>query len=360
VLSSGDLIAAGRFLSDQDLGGETTHMVNGASDAFVGRYQHVDGQQQWALDSAGGAVDGIDGLSAGPNNTIYAVGAFSTPSQTPFVLANNQPDVASQDFDGYVARIGENGAVQQVRAFGGTGVESVRAVAAPLAGSRVVIAGEFTETLGSFGIGSRGGGDIYVVSLDRVNLDAPAQTLQIGGGGADLVHGVAVGIPGSPVIVVGSLLGEVNFGMCESCTISGGGQHGFVARLEREALLEPTWVRPFGDDGETQIRAVALGGDGRVYIAGTFTGTVTFGALGSATSLGGSDAFTARLSALGVPEWFEIVAGPEEDVIDNIAVDRDGRVVFAGSFAGGARLGDVDVTSAGGSDLLVGSFDPRP
>jgi chitodextrinase len=100
--------------------------------------------------------------------------------------------------------------------------------------------------------------------------------------------------------------------------------------------------------------STATDASGNVYVVGSFTGTVNFGA-GSATASGtSSDAYLEMFSSTGVPQWvktFTDAAGTSGNtqIATAVAADAAGNVFVTGYFAG--------TTDFGGGALVANSYD---
>jgi hypothetical protein len=91
-------------------------------------------------------------------------------------------------------------------------------------------------------------------------------------------------------------------------------------------------------------------------------------ASGSSVNLGGPDipinpdfpcAWLARYNNRGQLKWGKVFVGNNTSNGDGVAFDAAGNIYFAGAFLGGNSLGGTVLTSNGGSDLLLGKFDPQ-
>ena len=99
---------------------------------------------------------------------------------------------------------------------------------------------------------------------------------------------------------------------------------------------------------------VAVDGSGNVYITGSFSNTVNFGA-GDVTSNGNGDVFVTKLNTSGAHQWTTTYGHNQatNDIGYEVAVDGSGNVYVTGIFAGTVNFGAGDVTSNGNGDVFV-------
>lgn len=97
------------------------------------------------------------------------------------------------------------------------------------------------------------------------------------------------------------------------------------------------WATYFGDIGFEDIRSIATGPDGSVYITGSTTSLdniATPGAFqtisGGGTNMLGNDAFIARFSPEGSPLWATYFGGTQTDVGSALAIDPSGNIYLCG------------------------------
>jgi hypothetical protein len=125
------------------------------------------------------------------------------------------------------------------------------------------------------------------------------------------------------------------------------------------ATGKPTWSAAFGGAALDASKGVAVGPDNTVYVAGYFEGDIDFGgAIGVKKTAGKSDAFVAKLSADGKPEWAQTFGAAREDTANGIAVRGD-RIVVVGNFDDELKLGEYAHKAAGSDDAFVAAFDPK-
>jgi hypothetical protein len=140
-----------------------------------------------------------------------------------------------------------------------------------------------------------------------------------------------------------------------------------LAKLDNEGttIWTKTFVAPceaHPTDGTPQtIAGVGLDRDGNIYLAGDLkseSGPIDFGG-GALTSAGGGDIFVASFDASGQHRWSKRFGAGEDQHASALAVSPEGLVAIAGSLEGGADFGGGVVTSAGKSDALVVVLDSK-
>src|SRR5690606_31690340 len=102
---------------------------------------------------------------------------------------------------------------------------------------------------------------------------------------------------------------------------------------------------------------------GNIFITGEFTGSVDFdpsSATRILTSLGGTDIFMARYTALGDLTWAIRIGGAQDVSVNALALDGGGNLLIGGGFEGTVNLdpvgGVTSLTSNGSRDAYLASF----
>src|SRR5262249_26915492 len=123
------------------------------------------------------------------------------------------------------------------------------------------------------------------------------------------------------------------------------------------------WAVPFDGSGYTLGRGLALDSAGNPFVAGMFTGSATFGSGGNAQTLisaGMRGGFVVKYASTGLRLAAYRIGGPEDDELNGVAVDGNGRVVTTGYYKGDWNLlvGNTIVLmhSHGGADVLMAKF----
>ncbi len=100
-----------------------------------------------------------------------------------------------------------------------------------------------------------------------------------------------------------------------------------------------------------------------VYVAGTFTGRISCGAL-SLDSYRGRDGFILALTRKLVPLWLQNVGGPAEDSVTALSALPTGGIAIAALCGSGSqdiptyRAGNVTFSGRGNADILIATFHP--
>lgn len=181
----------------------------------------------------------------------------------------------------------------------------------------------------------------------------------IGGEGDDEALAVALG-PAGEVIVAGRLRGTATVALpAGPLEVRGRGRaDAFVARLDPDGEL--TWLRSFGGAGDDDALGVAVGSDGAVAVVGGFESLAELGGEERRQSAGGRDAFIMLLDPDGATRWQRGLGGEGWDEARAVALDDEGGLLVAGSFAGEVAFApDREPAlrrSSGDVDAFVASF----
>ncbi len=124
----------------------------------------------------------------------------------------------------------------------------------------------------------------------------------------------------------------------------------FVAKLGDTGAL--SWGGHTGGSSYLGEQSVAVTPDGDLVATGMFTESVGFG--GAALKTTSQNSYLVRFDAAGNLLWQQRL-GTDTDVVATtaIAVDREGNIVIAGSFSGEVNLGGVDLVSSGNATFVA-------
>ncbi len=219
---------------------------------------------------------------------------------------------------------------------------------------------------GTFTDASTGAGGIVKGSVPPPGAMPPDWMWARGLGNNSLdgfTHGVATDAAGN-VYVVGQFQGTATFGITTLTSI--GDYDGYLAKYNAQGVLQ--WLRRFGGSGADVARSVAVDAAGDMYLTGSFSSTVSFGAGVTATSVGATDAFVAKYSSAGTPLWVQTGGGFDSDICRDVVVDGAGNVYAAGAFGGindpdatfGASYASGLTVTSAGDVTITGPFGTAP
>jgi hypothetical protein len=121
--------------------------------------------------------------------------------------------------------------------------------------------------------------------------------------------------------------------------------------------LGAAWAERAGGSVSEGLSSTAVDAAGNVYIAGSFSGSATFGQQ-TVTSAGGSDVYVSKLDPTGAWLWTRQAGGASSDASNRVTVDGDGNVFVAGYFFQTATFGSTTLTASGSlADTFVAKLD---
>jgi hypothetical protein len=229
-------------------------------------------------------------------------------------------------------------------------------------GSATFGAGEANQTV----LTADGNFDIFVAKYN--SSGALQWAKRAGGADFDEAYGIAVDGSGNSY-VTGYFEGSATFGAGEAnqavLTVAGSND-AFVAKYNASGALQ--WAKRAGGTGFVDGIGIRADSSGNSYVAGTFSGSATFGA-GEAnqtilTAAGsGFDIFVAKFNSSGAVQWAKRAGGTGSDEGYAIGVDGSGNSYVSGYFEGSATFGageanQTTLTAAGsGFDIFVAKYN---
>jgi hypothetical protein len=250
------------------------------NDAFLAKFSPA-GVHLWSKHFNNSSVDRSRAITIDPSgNPIIAV---SFQGAMNFGGANLMAASAMYDFA--VAKLdGSSGAHVWSRVFGGNRDDEAYGLGSDAQGN-VFVTGYFEETVdfGTGGISSGTADAIFLFKLTSAGTTSWAKRL--GGPFANIVNGISVERAGS-VVITGSFQSSGDFG--GPLLKNAGVADIFAAKYSPSG--EHLWSQSFGGVKSDQGMAITTDLNGKVFVAGKFQGTCTFGGP-TLSSVGFSDAF---------------------------------------------------------------------
>ncbi|MFM2306838.1 MAG: Bifunctional hemolysin/adenylate cyclase precursor, partial [Bacteroidota bacterium] len=263
---------------------------------------------RWAKSLGGSTDDEAQAITVTADGTVYVAGSFTSSSM---VFGPTMNDIYYNEggYDGYIARYNPDGSLRWAACVLGAGNQVMRSLAFDTATGYLYVTGATNATVAP--------------TYSRIGVWASA--VPVTAGGSDIL-----------VMKIDTGTGALNSAVS------------------------------FGGTGDDEPQALALG-NGNVYIAGSFSGTVNFcGSSSTCTpanvyqrsSAGGTDAFVLRLSAATLGTTGVVTYGSTgADMARDVTADNAGNFYAVGNFSGSVNFNPLynamNRTSAGGYDGFV-------
>ena len=316
----------------------------GLDDIFLAKY-NAAGNLSWIRQAGGSLQDQGHDLALDSLGNIYLTGSFQVMAffGSTQILANGNKDI-------FLAKYDNNGNLFWVKNFGGFFDDAGNSIVTTeggyswLAGSMQGIATFQDSTIISYG-----GDDAF---LARFNPNGELQWVKHAGGTSeDFAYAVTIDIA-EDAIITGRFQSTAQFG--STSLISSGNNDIFLAKYDPIGNLK--WVHKAGGTGNDLSRAVKTDYSQNIYLGGSIEGNANFGTL-NATSQGLKDAFVAKYSKDGYPQWIRTIGGTGIDNSKDLDVDALGNTYIAGTFRNNITLGRKTLTSIGSSDIYVAKYN---
>ena len=305
----------------------------GFSDAWARKYDD-SGNEVWTR-QFGASEEGAD---SGEGAAVDSQGSLLLVGRT----AKDLGGASAGSFDAYLRKYSTDGNELFTAQFGTSGRDQALRVAVDEEDNAYVLG----ETRGEFeGHTSAGKEDVFLAKFDSSGEQVWLK--QFGTEDTDTAEDIFVA--GGNIYVAGSTLGEID----PAVTKTARDNDAYVMKIDSSG--EQVWVRQFGG-GEAQSDAafaVAVDGDGNVFVAGR-----TSGELPDKSTWGGFDAFLRKYDAQGTEVWTKQF-GSDQGLLDSdtafgVAVDPDGNAYVTGTTEG--HLPGQTAFRAG--DVWLRKYDP--
>jgi hypothetical protein len=339
VDAAGDIVVVGSYQGAIDFGCGPL-ASSGGSELFVAKLS-ASGTCVWS-EGFGGSMVLVTSVALDAAGDVFVTGSFEG-----VIDFGGDPLTSVGAGNVFVAKLYPNGGPAWSEGFG-DGQSQGASIAVDSMGNVLVI-GNFHGSIDFGGTtpGIDGGANdgFFVAKLDPTG--APTWSKSFPNVGA---ASIAVDASGN-AIVSGEFTGSFDLG---GCTLTSTAPNsGFVAKLDPSGGC--TWNKVLGTALAT---GVAVDAGGNVVITGAFNGSVNLGGSTFTSTPGMANMFMAKLDySSGAHMWSQGFPGGEADP-QGVAVDSSGDLFVTGAFTGSVNLGGpVALTSAGGNDILLVSFD---
>ncbi|OBW43351.1 Beta-propeller repeat protein [Chryseobacterium sp. MOF25P] len=133
-----------------------------------------------------------------------------------------------------------------------------------------------------------------------------------------------------------------------------------TTKLSAQALPGVEWAQALGGTGSETGTSIATDIEGNVYITGAYSASITLGTT-TLTSNGGNDIFIAKVKSTGEVLWAKSFGGTATgDDGRAVAIDPTGKLYLTGTYRGTVSFGTTTLTAAGTSttDIFVSRLNP--
>ncbi len=345
---AGNIYITGSFTSDVTFG--STSMTSfGGSDIFLAKYNEL-GNLSWVI-SAGGTLNdvsndiGIDSLG-----NIYITGTFKELAFFGATQVQSSGSGATnQDQEIFVAKYSTDGDLVWVRTAGGYFDDRGLGIYTEANGD-CYVTGSFqgNATFQSHSLLSAGGDDIYTAKINSYGVFEWVNGA--GGTSEDFGFEITKDVSGK-VISAGTFQNTAAFGGTNLTSL--GDDDIFILCHDQYGAQQ--WVQQAGGPQNESVSDITHDYNGFIYLTGSFKATASFG-VNTLTSAGLTDIYIAKYSNTGSHQWSYRAGGSGADYGKGLNVDYRNKIYMSGAFSGTAQIDTMNLTSAGGLDILVAGY----
>ncbi len=349
VDTNGDIVVAGRFRGVLDLGGGPLTSAFG-DDVFVAKLDR-DGTHLWSKrfgdDGTFGSLEYATGVALDAAGGVYLTGAFSSPwggGNITFGADTHRMPAGKNAGGMFLAKLDRNGTPVWSKGFhDSTPYFSVGMAVTVDALGRVVMSGTVGGPL-DFGGGILDGyNGAFVAAFD---------------GDGKHVFSRSFAHPGAPqavwkhvvddaghIFVAGTFQGSIDVASAADPDPGPGHlvspnayQTAFVAKLDRDG--NHVWSRVIAGSEQSVVSNIAVDDLGELRIGGVFHGTLDLGTPPKSVPLAGPDwnYYVARLDTAGEHVWSSVLGAGTVSTNNGLTVGGDGTLYVSSGFTGSLAL----------------------
>jgi hypothetical protein len=364
VASDGNLLLGGTFAGTLDLANGNSSVVvveniassqlpnasplhaRGTADAFVAKLA-PDSTLLWASQLGGvGAAAEAAAMAPASDGTTLVAGAFTGTVDFDAIQATSAGET-----DAFVASLDGAGHARWVKTFGGRGDDAATSIAVDTHGD-ILATGTYEGSIemGGGALAAFGGKDVFVV-----RLDASGNTLWAKGFGGPIDDdAVAVAFdPQENAITLGNYSGNVNLGTGTITNFGAQGWDVFVAKYASDGAAQ--WAQHYGSmDDVDRGDALAVDGDGNIYVAGHVRSPFTFGhCVVTPANAEFGDAFVGWITTMGNAQCAAEYGYGATTHVRAMTLHPAGGLALAGDYIGGVNFGQGSMVSTQDSGFVA-------
>lgn len=323
----------------------------GDYDAFTASYDQ-DGNERWIHTGGGPAYDYGHGLDLMPGGGCVVAGRVAGPA----TLGGTTLEAKEKATRMFVARYSDDGKLLWAKAGGAPVSGSADDVAVDSKGN-VWVCGKAYKNASYDGqaLGREEDGSLVAVKISGAD-GSLIQATRLGGKAEGHVAGIIPDEVNGGCYLCGAFEGEIGQG--GETIASVGDKDVLVARLDAKGKVE--WVRRSGGEGWDLALGIGIDAKGNVLVTGFFTEKGDFGAGLPSIQGPGREGFVASYNHRGKLLWVVENGGPDNEINEDVAADRDGYIINGGGFQTKGVFGRFTLSShpekSRGQDIFVAKF----
>ncbi|MBI5775261.1 MAG: SBBP repeat-containing protein [Verrucomicrobia bacterium] len=322
VDGDGFVYAVGSFSGSVQFGA-TNLAASGQQDLFIARFA-PSGELIWARQAGGLQTDAANAVGWDPAGFIYVGGSFTGTA----AFGTTNLIATGGGSDAFVAKLTLAGEFLWVRKLGGAGDDFANDVALDSAG-KIYVTGSLNST---------GAQSLFLACFDQAGQGL--WTNQISG--QQVVRGQKIALDAGGIYVAGQLSGAA---IIAGQPVTSAGDYDVLLVKYSSTNGTPLWATNCGGSAYDFVQGLAVSAGGQVHLCGGFSGNATFGST-NITAQSAGDFFLAAISAAGAVQW--VRSAPEASGSGLIVTTND-TLYVAGTFTGTLTLGSLSATATNGT-----------
>lgn len=311
----------------------------------------VDQQNIFVYDNTGGQKKNIpfkncsitSAVADAANNT-YITGGFTGTASI-----NGATIISAGEFDIFVAKLNSLNGIEWIKTSSGANTEIAHAISMDASGN-IILLGHYTGTLkfGSFSAGTKSDYNLFAISMS--SFDGSIKEMRYAGGingsNASLSH---LSMDGNgDVFADGTFYNDI---IIDGVTVKPVGSNDVVV-IKFTPAGNVSWYKQIGSSMIESAGGLKIDNENALYVAGSFSNSITLDGK-TIISAGATDIFLCKWDNDGNLKWLESGGGTYIDDVYSIALGLDGDIYLAGSYTGNAHFGKLSLPEIGEGDAMV-------
>lgn len=273
------------------------------------------------------------GSSQYESGTSIAIDSVGNVYVTGFTEGNIDGETGVSDRDAWVAMYNNQGVKQWTEQLRSPNSDYANGIAVDNTGN-VYLTGRTDGDLGGVNLG---GSDAWLAKYNPQIQEW--QKVQLGTGAADEANGIAIDQSTGNLYITGTTSGNLD-------GTNAGFTDAWIAKYDPS--LDLKWQKQLGTPSEDEGKAIAINGNGRIFITGNTKGNLA----GAGSHQGNIDTWVAEYDSNGILLQRQQLGTSSLDAVASIAADSGGNVYITGRTAG-----SLDGTNQGSFDSWVAKYD---